>query len=280
MGSRMGSTGGRELGAGRCGSVDDPAALLRSYHRTGDARARQRLIELYLPLVRSLARRYVHCGEGLEDLVQVGSIGLIEAVDRFDPERGSDLASFAVPTITGEIKKHLRDRSTVVRIPRRLTERVLQLRPARDVLAARLSRAPTLSELAQELGLSEDDVVEVIATESARAPLWLSAADGADGRLEGAVAVEDAFETTEERLLLAVGFRTLAERDRRILHLRFFEGLSQSEIARAVGLSQIQVSRIIRDSLERLRRALDVRMPASGQSLARQPLAPQSLVRL
>jgi RNA polymerase sigma-B factor len=219
--------------------------------------------------VRSLARRYAHCGEGLEDLVQVGSIGLIEAVDRFDPERGSDLASFAVPTITGEIKKHLRDRSTVVRIPRRLTERALQLRPARDVLSARLSRPPTLSELAQELGLCENDVVEVIETESARTPVGLSTADGGNGRLEGAIAVEDAFETTEERLLLAAGFRTLAERDRRILHLRFFEGLSQSEIARAVGLSQIQVSRIIRDSLERLRGALDVRLPTSGQSLVR-----------
>ena len=248
---------------------DDPATLLRLYKSTGDSSARQQLIELHLPLVRALARRYAHCGEGLEDLVQVGSIGLIEAVDRFDPERGTDLASFAVPTITGEIKKHLRDRSTVVRIPRRLAELSALLRVRREVLAARLSRPPTVSELAQELGVGEDDVVEAMETERVRVPLGLSTADAEDRRLEAAIAVDDALDSTEERLLLAAGFRTLAERERRILHLRFFGGLSQTEIAREVGLSQIQVSRLIRDSLERLRGALDRRSAEQGRSLVR-----------
>ena len=253
--------------AERCPGRDDPGALLRAYHRTGDPVAREKLVELYLPLVRSLARRYAHCGEGLEDLVQVGSIGLIEAIDRFDPERGADLVSFAVPTITGEIKKHLRDRSTVVRVPRRLAERVLELRPAREVLAARLSRPPTLSELAQEMGLCEHDVAEAIATERARVPVWLSSGSGEDVELDGAMRVDGAFDTSEERLLLAAGFRTLAERERRILHLRFFAGMSQTEIAHEVGLSQIQVSRLIRDSLERMRAALDMTRAAPSKSL-------------
>jgi len=265
---RTGRAWDRKL-ADRSSARDDPATLLRLYKSTGDSSARQQLIELHLPLVRALARRYAHCGEGLEDLVQVGSIGLIEAVDRFDPERGTDLASFAVPTITGEIKKHLRDRSTVVRIPRRLAELSALLRVRREVLAARLSRPPTVSELAQELGVGEDDVVEAMETERVRVPLGLSTADAEDRRLEAAIAVDDALDSTEERLLLAAGFRTLAERERRILHLRFFGGLSQTEIAREVGLSQIQVSRLIRDSLERLRGALDRRSAEQGRSLVR-----------
>jgi RNA polymerase sigma-B factor len=257
------------LPAERCPGRDDPGTLLRVYHRTGDHGAREKLVELYLPLVRSLARRYAHCGEGLEDLVQVGSIGLIEAIDRFDPGRGTDLVSFAIPTITGEIKKHLRDRSTVVRMPRRLVERALELRPARETLAARLHRPPTLAELSQEMGLSEADVAEAIEMERARVPLWLSTDGGRNVGLEEAIAVEDAFDISEERLLLAAGFRTLAERERRILHLRFFGGLSQTEIAHEVGLSQIQVSRLIRDSLERMRATLDRKRAGPSESFVK-----------
>lgn len=261
------TTPDRHFAAQRFSGRNDPGTLLRVYHRTGDPGAREKLVELYVPLVRALARRYAHYGEALEDLVQVGSIGLIEAIDRFDPERGSDLVSFAIPTITGEMKKHLRDRSTVVRMPRRLAERALVLRPAREMLAARLRRSPTLSELAQEMGLCEDDVAEAIESERARVPVWLSTAGEVNVELDGAIAVEGAFDTSEERLLLAAGFRTLAERERRILHLRFFAGLSQTEIAREVGLSQIQVSRLIRDSLERLRAALDMKRAAPSKSL-------------
>jgi RNA polymerase sigma-B factor len=255
------------LAAAPCSGRDDPGALLRAYHRTGDPAAREKLVELYLPLVRALARRYAHCGESLDDLVQVGSIGLIEAIDRFDPERGSDLAGFAIPTVTGEIKKHLRDRSSVVRMPRRPAELALTLRPARDVLAARLRRAPTASELAQEVGLNEDDVADALETERARVPVWLSSTEDRSLELDGAMRVDGVFDTSEERLLLAAGFRTLGERERRILHLRFFAGLSQTEIAREVGLSQIQVSRLIRDSLERMRAALDLTKAAPSESL-------------
>ncbi len=268
------ATADHELVSERCSGRDDPGALLRAYGTTGDPDARARLVEMYLPLVRSLARRYAHCGEGLEDLVQVGSIGLIEAIDRFDPDRGSDLAGYAIPTITGEIKRHLRDRATIVRMPRRPSENALQLRSAREALVAQLRRSPTVSELAEELGLDEQDVEEAMETERARVTLRLAACDGESGELDGALGVESAYEKSEERMLLAAGFRTLTERERRILHLRFFGGLSQTEIAGEVGLSQIHVSRIIRNSLERLHAALDSRTTVessagAGKSLVR-----------
>lgn len=263
------STAFRYSTAERCSVRDDPGVLLRVYHRTGDPVARAKLVELYLPLVRSLAQRYAHYGEVLEDLVQVGSIGLIEAIDRFDPERGSDLVSFAVPTITGEIKRHLRDRTAVVRVPRRLAELMRTLRPAREMLAARQGRPPTVSELARETGVCEEDVAEAIETERARVPVWLSTTGDGNVELDGAMRVEGALDASEERLLLAAGFRTLADRERRILHLRFFAGLSQAEIAREVGLSQIQVSRLIRDSLERMRAALDVKGAAHKSLIGR-----------
>lgn len=243
--------------------------LLRRYHRTGDRGARSSLVELHLPLVRALARRYAHRGEGFEDLVQVGSIGLIEAIDRFDPGRGRDFAGFAVPTIAGEIKRHLRDRSSVVRIPRRPAELALALRPAHSALSARLCRPPSPAELAEEAGVREDEVLEALETEHARRPLELPNDGGASDAADVARAVDDAFATSEERLLLAAGFRTLAARERRILHLRFFGGLSQSEIAREVGLSQNQVSRLIRDSLARLRSTLEAERAATRQSLVR-----------
>ena len=261
MGSiRSHPTAGRDShpNAARClsGTRGDPDELLRAYRRTGDPDARERLVALYLPLVRALARRYAHCGELLDDLIQVGSIGLIDAIERFDPERGSDLTSFAVPTITGEIKNHLRDRASPVRVPRRIGELTLSLRGPRARLAASLGRAPTLAELAREAGIDQGQVAEAIEAERARRLLPLSAADGGDEPGRSAIA-GDAYDASDDRLMLAAGFRTLAERERRILHLRFFAGLSQAEIAREVGLSQIQVSRLIRGSLERMRGALD-----------------------
>ena len=250
---------------------EESRILLLRYRRTGDVAARERLIQLHLPLVRALARRHAHCGERHEDLVQVGSIGLIEAIDRFDPERGSDLASFAIPTITGAIRNHLRDRTTAVRIPRRLAELNVSLQPRRQSLSERLSRPPTVTELARDAGVREDDVVEAMETERARTSVPLSTG-GDEEMLHRAGVVEDTFDSCDDRLLLAAGFRTLDERQRRILHLRFFAGLSQAEIGREVGLSQVQVSRLIRTSLERMRGALD--QDRSGRA------ASDSLVRL
>ncbi len=257
------------VGRASSGSRDDSEGLVRAYRQTGDLAARERLVELYLPLVHALARRFAHRGERLDDLVQVGSIGLIEAIDRFDPERGTDFASFAVPTITGEIKKHLRDRTAAVRVPRRLAELTLNLQAARSRLSASLARAPTLAELARETGTEECAVVEAIATERTSKLVPLSA--GGDEELYGMKSIDDAFDLSDDRLLLAAGFRTLTARERRILHLRFFAGLSQAEIADEVGLSQIQVSRLIRTSLERLRGALELRRTpvAASESLVK-----------
>jgi RNA polymerase sigma-B factor len=234
---------------------DDPNALLRTYRATRDPDARDRLIELYLPLVRAIARRYARSGELSEDLVQVGSIGLIEAIDRFDPARGSDLRCFAIPTISGEMKRHLRDRCAAMRLPRHIVELAGTLRASRPRLSARLGRAPTLSELAREAGVGENEVVEAMQLERSRVPVSLSVADEV-GEASGAMVVHGTFDTSDDRLLLAAGFRTLGRRERRILHLYFYAGLSQSEIATDVGLSQIQVSRLMRASLERMRGAL------------------------
>ena len=247
------------------GASDDPRLVVRAYQRTRDRALRQRLVELYLPLVRPIARQFAHRGERLEDLVQVGSIGLIEAIDRFDSERGDDLAAFAIPTIRGAIRNHLRDRSTLVRVPRRISELEWTLRPSRERLRMRLCRSPTISELACEAGVRESDVAEAVRSESVRVPMSLSSAGERPDLLDHLGALAPDLDLSDDRLLLAVGFRALGERERRILHLRYYEDLSQAEIAREVGLSQVQVSRLIRASLERMRGALE--SSASGSTV-------------
>jgi RNA polymerase sigma-B factor len=186
--------------------------LLRDYHRKGDLAARARLIQQYLPLVRRLARKYAGRGEQFEDLVQVGSIGLIKAVDRFQLERDVDLASYAIPTIDGEIKRHLRDRAWPIRIPRRLQE-----------------LDPTLRARVTEL------------------------VDGHETALEQETSVEQGYELGEDRIALAGCFHVLDERERLLLRLAYFEGLSQAQIAPRVGISQIHVSRLTRRALAKLR---------------------------
>lgn len=189
--------------------------LLRRYHRNGDLGARERLIAQYLPLVRRLARQHSGRGEQLEDLVQVGSIGLIKAIDRFQLDRGVDLASFAIPTINGEIKRHLRDRAWPIRIPRRLQELDPSLRPRATELV-----------------------------------------DGQGGEFDGESLLEPGYELGEARVSLARSFHVLDERERRLLRLAFFDGLSQCQIAREVGISQIHVSRLTRRALGKLRNEL------------------------
>jgi RNA polymerase sigma-B factor len=240
---------------------DDASALVQAYRSGRDPAARERLVERHLPLVRALARRHANRGERFEDLVQVGSIGLLEAIDRFDPERGGDFKSFAVPTITGAIRHHLRDRAAVVRIPRRLAELTSAVRPHHDRLAHSLSRAPTLTELARETGLGERDVADAIETERARSPLALPTGVDAQANADPALTVDGSYASTDDRLMLVAGLRTLAVRERRIMHLHFFAGLSQAEIAQQLGLSQVQVSRLIRASLVRMRVALGADRP-------------------
>jgi RNA polymerase sigma-B factor len=237
--------------------VDDKI-LLRRYHENGDLQAREQLIEQYMSLVRSLARRYSYRGEQLEDLVQIGAIGLIKAIDRFDLERGVELTTYATPNIIGEIKRHFRDKGWSVRVPRGLQELNVQLSRLVEQLTVQLSRSPTIPELAKAAGVEEEEVLEAL--ESGRAYTSLSLSVGGGGGddddldpLESLGTEEHQYEVSEDRAVLAPGFKALDERERKILQLRFFEGLTQSQIAQQVGISQMHVSRLIRRSLEKIR---------------------------
>src|SRR2546422_8150558 len=237
----------------------DDKILLRRYHEEGDLAAREKLIEQYMSLVRSLARRYSYRGEQLEDLVQIGAIGLIKAIDRFDLDRGVELTTYATPNIIGEIKRHFRDKGWSVRVPRGLQELNVQLSKLVEQLTVQLARSPTISELAKSAGVEEEEVLEALESGRAYSSLSLSSGSGAtdDGEeldpLEAIGTEEHQYDVSEDRAVLEPGFRVLDERERKILHLRFFEGLTQSQIAQQVGISQMHVSRLIRRSLEKIR---------------------------
>jgi RNA polymerase sigma-B factor len=239
----------------------DDKILLRRYHEDGDLRAREQLIEQYMSLVRSLARRYSYRGEQLEDLVQIGAIGLIKAIDRFDLERGVELTTYATPNIIGEIKRHFRDKGWSVRVPRGLQELNVQLSRLVEQLTVQLARSPTIPELAKAAGVEEEQVLEAL--ESGRAYTSLSLSVGGGGGddddldpLESLGTEEHQYEVSEDRAVLAPGFKALDARERKILQLRFFDGLTQSQIAQQVGISQMHVSRLIRRSLEKIRETI------------------------
>jgi RNA polymerase sigma-B factor len=239
----------------------DDKILLRRYHEDGDLQAREQLIEQYMSLVRSLARRYSYRGEQLEDLVQIGAIGLIKAIDRFDLDRGVELTTYATPNIIGEIKRHFRDKGWAVRVPRGLQELNVQLSRLVEQLTVELSRSPTIPELAKAAGVEEEEVLEAL--ESGRAYTSLSLSVGGGGGedddldpLESLGTEEHQYEVSEDRAVLAPGFKALDERERRILQLRFFEGLTQSQIAQQIGISQMHVSRLIRRALEKIRETI------------------------
>jgi RNA polymerase sigma-B factor len=238
-------------------SLDDKL-LLRRYHEEGDLAARDQLIEQYMSLVRSLARRYAYRGEQLDDLVQIGAIGLIKAIDRFDLERGVELTTYATPNIIGEIKRHFRDKGWSVRVPRGLQELSVQLSRLVEQLTVQLGRSPTIAEIAKEAGVEEEQVLEALESGRAYSSVSLSAGgvgdeDGDLDPLETIGTEEHQYEVSEDRAVLEPGFRVLDERERRILHLRFFEGLTQSQIAQQIGISQMHVSRLIRRALEKIR---------------------------
>jgi RNA polymerase sigma-B factor len=224
-----------------------------------------------MSLVRSLARRYAYRGEQLEDLVQIGAIGLIKAIDRFDVNRGVELTTYATPNIIGEIKRHFRDRGWSVRVPRGLQELNIQLSRLMEELTVQHGRSPTIPELAKAAGVNDEEVLEAL--ESGRAYTSLSLSVGASSDDEGELdpleslgTEEPRYEVSENLAMLAPGFRVLDERERKILHLRFFEGLTQSQIAQQVGISQMHVSRLIRRSLEKIRDEIAVEDEASAAS--------------
>lgn len=235
--------------------------LLCRYHEQGDLRAREQLIERYMPLVHSVARHYLTRGELLDDLVQIGAVGLIKAIDRFDSSRGTMLSTYAVPNIKGEILRHFRDRSLPVHIPRSKQELSIRLSTLTERLAAQLGRSPSTSELAQAADAEEEDVLEALAAR--RAYYSLSIVRGANEEesdelesLEALGRIEQGYELSDDRVLLHPGFRVLDDRERTILYLRFFEELTQSQIAHQVGLSQMQISRLISRALEKMRTEL------------------------
>ncbi|TML53685.1 MAG: SigB/SigF/SigG family RNA polymerase sigma factor [Actinobacteria bacterium] len=230
-------------------------SLIREYREEGNLRARERLIQQYMPLVKSLARRHSMRGEQYEDLVQVGCIGLIKAVDRFDPQRRVEFGAFAIPNVAGEIKRHLRDRGSPIRVPRRLQELRPSLCACSAELSARLERPATISEIAESSGVAEPEVAAALDTERLQSPVSLSqpAPDEDRDAYADLEVLDGGYERGEQRALLAAGFRVLNERERRLLALQFFGELSQPQVAREIGISQIHVSRLTRRALVKLR---------------------------
>jgi RNA polymerase sigma-B factor len=230
--------------------------LLRRYHESGDTGAREQLIERHLPLVRSLARRYAGRGEALEDIEQVGAIGLIKAIDRFELEREVSLATYATPNVVGEIKRHFRDKGWAVRVPRALQELNASMSGAIERLTIKLSRSPTIHEIATELETTTEQVLEAMEVGSAYSTVSLNSGPSGEEELDPleTIGSEDPqFERSEDRASLAPALERLPSREREILRMRFEEGLPQTQIAQRVGLSQMHVSRLIRKSLAAMR---------------------------
>ncbi len=250
------------LPARRATAAETRDRLLREYARTGDPHVRRELVELHLPLVRGLAARYARRGEPMDDLVQVGSLGLLKALDRFDPSRGVPFEGFATPTITGEIRRHFRDHCWSISVPRSLQELSARVISERERLSTELGRAPTVNELVEATGAPLEQVLDCLrAREAYRPPSIDGPAGGPQG--DGATTVgetlggdDEGLRRADRRITLDEALAHLSPRDRKVVYLRFYEDLTQREIAEQVGVSQMQISRILRASMDRLRDAL------------------------
>lgn len=234
--------------------------LFHEYRRSRDPAVREQLVGQYTALVRSLARRFAGRGEPLEDLEQVGYLGLIAAIDRFEPELGLEFTTFATPTILGEIKRYFRDKSWAVRVPRRLQETYTRVMRAQQDLSQRLSRSPTVPEIAQELGLEPDEVLAALEAGPAHRAVSLDApapGQDQDGEMGDRLGmVDENLGRIELQNMLAAAMRHLTPREREIMTLRFVEELPQTEVARRLGISQMHVSRLQRAALAQLKRDL------------------------
>jgi RNA polymerase sigma-B factor len=236
----------------------DSAQLFWRWRKHGDRRARDQLIERFLPLARKLARRYTHSREPYDDLVQVASLGLVKAVERFDPRRGVAFSLFAVPTIVGELKRYFRDSAWALHVNRSGQELARRISDAQLRLGSRGGRQPTVAEVAQYLELSQEEVLDGLQAAEAYDAVSLDAPltaeeDEESSRLEGLGAEDPRLARVEDRLTIFAAARRLSAREREILYLRFGRDLTQSQIAERVGVSQMQVSRLLRRSLARLR---------------------------
>lgn len=234
--------------------------LLRRY-QSGDIRAREELVHRFLPLTKRLAARYRHTGESQDDLEQVASMGLIKAIDRYDPDLGP-FVRYAVPNIMGELKRHFRDKGWGVRVPRSVQERFLQVNDALDQLAGRLGRSPSPRDIAEHTGLALEEVLEALEAATAYSPVTLDAPHPGDGDTDRTLgdnlgAEDPSYGFVDLGQALAPAFRALPAREQTILRLRFIDDLTQSEIAERIGVSQMHVSRLLRRSLDRLSVAAD-----------------------
>jgi RNA polymerase sigma-B factor len=234
--------------------------LLRRQRSQPDPLIREELVRRFEPLARSLARRYHARGEPIDDLLQVANVGLLKAIDRFDPDRGFAFTSYATPTILGELKRYFRDTGWALHVPRGVKERALELASASEQLSSQLGRSPSLSELAEALGTSEEQTLEAIEAYHARHASSLD--PGSDDDDDPAPTPAQILGSDDERLeiaeylaVIAQGVDELEEQDRIVLYLRFARDLTQSEIAQRIGVSQMQVSRLLRRAIAKLRRA-------------------------
>jgi len=237
------------------------AELWRRFDRTRDPAIREELVRRYMPFAKRLALRYRGASESFDDLLQVANLGLLNAVDRFDPDRGIPFTAFASPTILGELKRHFRDRVWTVRVPRGLHDRMAEVDKAITELTKELQRSPSVGEIAERLELEQTDVLEVMEANHNRRPLSLDRPAGADDGEESAptewIGSEDeGFELVEGRIALDTALPFLDERERLVLRLRFVEDMTQSQIAEKIGHSQMHVSRILRRALDRIRKQI------------------------
>jgi len=237
--------------------------LFQRWQRRGDRRARAELVERFLPLARKLARRYQGAREPLDDLMQVASLGLVKAIDRFDYERGTAFSSFAVPTIVGELKRYFRDLGWGVHVPRGAQERALKVEEAQRKLTTKTGRPPSVPEIAEYMELSIEDVLDGLEAAAAHHSMSLDVpredGDGESGTLGDLFGeVDGRFAIAEAGATIAEAAQHLSERERQVLALRFIQDMTQTQIAEQIGVSQMQVSRILRRSLARLRELVAV----------------------
>ncbi|HEY6778000.1 MAG TPA: SigB/SigF/SigG family RNA polymerase sigma factor [Thermoleophilaceae bacterium] len=236
--------------------------LLIRYHADGDLHAREELVKRFLPLARELALRYRYTNEPFEDLLQVANLGLIKAVDRYEPERGTKFTSYAAPTILGELKRHFRDKGWALRVPRGLQERAMTVNRETETLSKYLGRSPTVREVAKALGLSVEEVLEAseaaASYETASLDAPVAREDGESALLVELVGEDDsAYELVESRDAIAATWKALPDIERKVLELRFVDDLTQREIGERIGYSQMHVSRLLRRALKRLETAAE-----------------------
>jgi len=237
---------------------DESRRLLVEYRATRDPVIRDRLVELNSDLVHYIARRFANKGEPLEDIEQVGFLGLIQAIERFDPSLGNEFSTFATPTIGGEILRYFRDRSWAVRVPRRLQENYIRVRGAQEQLQNVLGRAPSIAEIGERIGLEPEDVLAALEVSPAQHAMSLQAPSTTAGDDSGSLAdrlgrEDEGLARVEMKQLLEQAMAHLTPREREIMALRFVEQLPQSEVAKRLGISQMHVSRLQRAAQERLR---------------------------